>query len=210
MDIKKVKDDVNEWANDWGRRVGIYGVKTDGFEPGHHDDLDAFRHAFCHCVLVSFVTYDDLDQVLSEIVGALIEVLGSGDSTSECPREMDYHNNDVGKNLALNNWEMGIIIAKGGDPIHEIAKRVAEAVRAEKTINRLDDPRMPKHCALQAKLPGGWYIWKTEGDEKVRWEHAMRNGKQFALEKTPEGGHPGTDYNCRCKAVPLIKRNPIE
>lgn len=48
------------------------------------------------------------------------------------------------------------------------------------------------------------YIWRTVGDEKVRGEHAARNGKRFSWDNPPEGGHAGEDYNCRCWAEPLV------
>ena len=211
MGLTGIKEGVNEWANHWGRRMGIYGVNAPPFPPGHHDDLDAFRHAFCHCILVSYLPFEEIaiDQAISEMIGALIEWLGSATSTLECPREMDYHNNDVGKNLGFTGPELSRIIVIGGDPIYEIAKRVAAAVKADKTINSLDDPRMPAHCAIQAKIPGGAYYWQTQGDEKVRWDHAVRNGRLYELVKPPEGGHPGTEYNCRCIAVPLVKRERL-
>ena len=47
------------------------------------------------------------------------------------------------------------------------------------------------------------YIWRTVGDDKVREEHAVREGKVFAYDNPPEGGNPGEDYNCRCWAEPI-------
>lgn len=47
------------------------------------------------------------------------------------------------------------------------------------------------------------YIWITQGDERVRTSHAERDGGIFDAANPPEGGNPGDDYNCRCKAVPL-------
>lgn len=46
----------------------------------------------------------------------------------------------------------------------------------------------------------GSYIWRTTGDNKVRSSHAERDGKVFSWDLPPEGGHPGEDYNCRCRA----------
>lgn len=47
---------------------------------------------------------------------------------------------------------------------------------------------------------GGQYIWRTQGDRKVRSSHAERNGKTFSWDDPPEGGHPGEAPNCRCSA----------
>lgn len=50
------------------------------------------------------------------------------------------------------------------------------------------------------------YRWITTGDSKVRSKHADRNGKVFDWATPPEGGHPGEDYNCRCKAEAVANR----
>lgn len=47
------------------------------------------------------------------------------------------------------------------------------------------------------------YIWRTQMDDRVRPRHADREGKEFAWDDPPLGGHPGEDYNCRCYAETL-------
>jgi peptidoglycan hydrolase-like protein with peptidoglycan-binding domain len=46
----------------------------------------------------------------------------------------------------------------------------------------------------------GTYIWRTVGDNRVRSEHAVRDGKTFSWDNPPDGGHPGEAPNCRCTA----------
>ncbi len=60
------------------------------------------------------------------------------------------------------------------------------------------------------------YIWRTSGDADVRESHKQLNGKVFAWndppeinEGTPESPrmikhHPGSIWNCRCYAEPII------
>lgn len=48
------------------------------------------------------------------------------------------------------------------------------------------------------------YIWRTAKDERVRDEHAEREGERFAWEDPPEDGHPGEPIRCRCYAEPDI------
>lgn len=48
------------------------------------------------------------------------------------------------------------------------------------------------------------YIWKTVLDNRVRHEHAEREGKKFRYDTPPEGGNPGMDYRCRCTAAAII------
>ena len=56
----------------------------------------------------------------------------------------------------------------------------------------------------------GEYIWRTEGDSKVRSSHAERNGKTFSWDNPPEGGHPGEAENCRCTAEDIVGKKDCE
>lgn len=50
------------------------------------------------------------------------------------------------------------------------------------------------------------YIWQTAGDERVRPTHRANNGKKFKWSNPPaKTGHPGTDINCRCVAIPVME-----
>lgn len=59
--------------------------------------------------------------------------------------------------------------------------------------------------------PTTHYIWRTKGDDKVRPEHASREGKIFAW-NDPAIQPPGTEYGYRCTAIPYhgIVDPPIE
>lgn len=46
------------------------------------------------------------------------------------------------------------------------------------------------------------YIWQTMMDNRVRPEHAARQGKRFYWDDPPSGGHPGWAIRCRCSAIP--------
>lgn len=63
------------------------------------------------------------------------------------------------------------------------------------------------------------YVWTTANDDRVRGnpsglypdaepDHWAREGKEFALDDPPEGGHPGEDYNCRCVMFPVLGEAP--
>jgi hypothetical protein len=218
---------ITEWANTWGKTVGVYGYQSKDFSPGHHDDLDAFRHAFCHAVLVSLINLNkpyleipylssiNLDNIkiaerVSDIIGHAMESILFGHSAKPCPKAMDIYNNEIGKNLGLTQAEGKRILSQEGNIIVTAAHRVAKAVKSGKTINSLDDPRMPKDCQLPAKLPTAEYLWRTASDEKVRYDHAVREGRRFTLQNPPEGGPPGAAFNCRCHAEPVITREPIK
>lgn len=49
------------------------------------------------------------------------------------------------------------------------------------------------------------YIWRTALDERVRPEHADREGEVFSWDDPPSDGHPGEPINCRCYAEPVIE-----
>lgn len=62
-----------------------------------------------------------------------------------------------------------------------------------------------------------YYVWLTEGDDKVRPIHAANEGMIFAWSDPPSTGHPGEEVNCRCSAVPyngpvssIVNDPPIE
>lgn len=49
------------------------------------------------------------------------------------------------------------------------------------------------------------YIWRTVGDESVRSEHKVLNGRKFAWSEIPPGGYrPGEAIQCRCIAEPVL------
>ena len=55
------------------------------------------------------------------------------------------------------------------------------------------------------------YIWRTQGDDRVRPEHAARNGEIFSWDD-PDVAPPGSEFGCRCWAEPYYEINdpPIE
>jgi SPP1 gp7 family putative phage head morphogenesis protein len=48
------------------------------------------------------------------------------------------------------------------------------------------------------------YVWRTSEDERVRPEHAERDGEEFDWKDPPEDGNPGEPINCRCFAEPVL------
>ena len=48
------------------------------------------------------------------------------------------------------------------------------------------------------------YKWRSSSDERVRPEHADRDGQIFEWSDPPPDGHPGQPVQCRCWAEPLI------
>jgi SPP1 gp7 family putative phage head morphogenesis protein len=46
------------------------------------------------------------------------------------------------------------------------------------------------------------YFWRTAQDERVREDHAAREGERFTWTDPPDDGHPGEPVQCRCWAEP--------
>ena len=67
------------------------------------------------------------------------------------------------------------------------------------------------------------YVWRTRRDSKVRECHKAFDGHIFRVDQPPEiwymtkhgrvytgrHCHPGEDYNCRCRAIPLFTREAV-
>jgi SPP1 gp7 family putative phage head morphogenesis protein len=60
--------------------------------------------------------------------------------------------------------------------------------------------------ARQTQLGVDSYVWRTVHDNRVRSEHADRDGKTFQWNEPPEDGHPGEAINCRCYADPNLDK----
>lgn len=52
-------------------------------------------------------------------------------------------------------------------------------------------------------MANGQYIWRTVKDDRVRPEHAAREGQIFSWTDPPDDGHPGEAFGCRCWAEPV-------
>lgn len=48
------------------------------------------------------------------------------------------------------------------------------------------------------------YVWATSNDNRVRDQHADREGERFSWAVAPEDGHPGEAILCRCSAFPVL------
>jgi SPP1 gp7 family putative phage head morphogenesis protein len=64
----------------------------------------------------------------------------------------------------------------------------------------------------QQQLGGKRYIWRTSEDERVRQRHQDLDGTVHSWEKPPvvdtrtnRRGHPGEDYQCRCRAEMVLE-----
>lgn len=100
--------------------------------------------------------------------------------------------------------------AEDGTATRTLAAQIAE--RAEVSRSRAKviardqvGKLMSRASQERARAAGaGSYRWSSSKDERVRPEHAARDGKVFRWDDPPPGGHPGTEVLCRCVAVPIF------
>ena len=94
------------------------------------------------------------------------------------------------------------------DVSKEIQKRFNITKRRANLISRDQITKLNSSLTRLKQESAGitQYIWQTAGDERVRPTHRANNGKKFNWDKPPEKtGHPGTDINCRCVAIPVME-----
>lgn len=135
---------------------------------------------------------------------------------------------DPGLNLALDKFRadnVALITKLADDQIDRIETTLSEnyGLRAEDLAKKLDEQgdvtgSRAKLIARDQtlKLNGQLtqtrqqsagieeYIWTTSGDERVRDEHAERDGERFRWDTPPEDGNPGQPIQCRCTAFPIV------
>lgn len=75
-----------------------------------------------------------------------------------------------------------------------------DVIRNENNSQRELEEAVFKKSPAKMKLISKRYIWRTAGDDKVRPEHAAREGLIFERANPPSGGNPGEAYGCRCWA----------
>ena len=90
---------------------------------------------------------------------------------------------------------------KAFDPTQPLTPQMRERVSAEverqqtHLRQRLDKERQQSIGITQ-------YRWLTQGDDKVRESHAMKDGQIF---RWGEGEMPGQAFGCRCTAAPVLE-----
>jgi SPP1 gp7 family putative phage head morphogenesis protein len=75
-----------------------------------------------------------------------------------------------------------------------------EARRTQHRLQRNLDARRQTRVGVEE------YIWRSQGDEKVRSSHAQYDDRVFRWDTPPPDGHPGQAYGCRCVAEPVKPR----
>jgi SPP1 gp7 family putative phage head morphogenesis protein len=88
-----------------------------------------------------------------------------------------------------------------------IAKRKAVFLAGQETSLMISAYREHKYKSIGSRN----YRWSTSHDERVRHSHRILDGKVFnwddppLIQGTTRHCNPGSDFNCRCAALPIIE-----
>ncbi len=101
--------------------------------------------------------------------------------------------------------------ARHGTLAKEISERLEITRKRAKLIARDQVSKYNAELTRQRHLASGitHSIWRTVGDERVRDEHAAREGQKFSNALGIEGEFPGEPINCRCTAEPVLDQGGI-
>lgn len=101
----------------------------------------------------------------------------------------------------------------------QISKRRAELIARDQTLKA--SGQLQEARQRQAGITR--YVWTTSLDERVRPDHVALEGRIFSWDDPPitnmsevrkgrpeRRGHPGSDYQCRCTADPVLDDDELE
>ncbi|MDQ5920253.1 MAG: hypothetical protein QG673_309 [Pseudomonadota bacterium] len=154
----------------------------------------------------------EFDSQIDAMIDKKIADIESTQSYQDYTEQLQFMNYTVTKNLR-DDFIYSIILAvlmQGlfntphrlenqiiTDAVNKINERI-EIISSDQSIKITQGLTMAKCKALDLNQ----YKWQTMQDKLVRPTHAANNKKIFNWDNPPEQtGHPGTQVNCRCKAL---------
>lgn len=100
--------------------------------------------------------------------------------------------------------------AREGKRVEEISKEIQGRIGVSRSnADRIARDQVSKFFGelnqlRQEQVGIESYTWRTVRDNRVRADHAAREGRIFKWSKPPFDGHPGEPVNCRCYAEPNL------
>lgn len=115
--------------------------------------------------------------------------------------------------------------AEEDDNVQESLQKIVDEHGGIREIarNRVGDFTASVNSKIYSTFGIKRYVWRTRRDHKVRDCHRSFDGHIFRVDQPPEiwymtkhgrvytgrHCHPGEDYNCRCRAIPLFTREAV-
>ena len=116
----------------------------------------------------------------------------------------DKHLQGVGQAVYIG-WRQGQTAAEIGKAIEKLTGTTKNHAMfiARDQVSKLNGQLTGMR---QQELGITRYRWRTARDERVRANHATKEGRIFLWTQPPsDTGHPGEDFNCRCYAEPVME-----
>ena len=142
-----------------------------------------------------------LDQVIADNTRMLLNALTPPDSV---PTVTETNLRDVSdaRDFAIGAWDERLDHIYAEYHAHPQARqrlrtqRLAMEDRLARAIAGLINQLRQEDLGIER------YVWRTQGDGKVRESHAALHGQTFEWSE-PDAEHPGQAHNCRCWAEPI-------
>ncbi|MBO9468458.1 minor capsid protein [Tropicibacter sp. R15_0] len=147
---------------------------------------------------------DRLDEVIAHNTRTILNALTPPD-TVPTVTEADLRNVSDAKQETLDAWDTRLAHYFSEYQNHPQRLRPLRIAMEERLVRAfaglINQLRQESLGIVQ-------YVWRSQEDAKVRDSHAARHGHVFRWDAPPDGGHPGEEHNCRCRAVPLAPDVP--
>lgn len=109
----------------------------------------------------------------------------------------------------IRNAERSTVVAEDLEERYEVSLSRARLIARDQVSKFNGELNEARQQALGVEK----YIWRTVQDNRVRSEHADREGEIYSWDDPPgddpedpgTGGHPGVAINCRCWAEPIFE-----
>lgn len=172
------------------------------------DDLNGFNRLQVHQVFKSVLGVDLMgaDPEMAETISAFVR-----ENVSLIKSVESQYLGEV-EQVVLRGMRTGLRheeIAKQliGESEGDFVSRIGKAESRAELIARDQTNKLYGQLTELRQTSAGVekYIWRTALDERVRPEHADREGEEFYWNDPPSDGHPGEAINCRCYAEPVIE-----
>ena len=155
------------------------------------------------------------DRTWSKVLGQSLNQIGLTTSQEKLLDAWVKENTDLIVNLVPEMYQRAEATVKEATKMglsqRDLTKRIREDLRVPKAranlIARDQTLKVNSQLSEAAHKEAGIskFMWVTSADERVREDHQMLNGEIFDYDNPPAIGLPGTDFQCRCIAYPVIE-----
>lgn len=197
-DVEEIIDSLREqWADKWPRE------KIAKLADGYGDQVSVYQAT-------------QLNRQLKGAIGSALSTDVVGDEPWLAKSAADFTRENVALIQSVQRRyfdEIETLVARGladGERWENLVEQISERGKVSESRAKLiaRDQAGKFYGDLnrvrQTDLGITRFIWRDVGDNRVREEHALLNGRSFTWADAPDGG-PGEAINCRCYAEPDLE-----